>query len=101
MGHRLVSAEEASQRLGLKRNTLYSWLNQSDKGSLLIRGRPVTVAYFQAGPRGQGRIKIEIAEVERIKSLMRVQPGSNRMRQTPLKQASYPGINVPLGRPTE
>jgi len=101
MDDRLLSAEEASQRLGLKTTTLYNWLSQSDKGSLLIRGRPVTIGYLQGGPRGQGRIKIEIAEVERIKDLMRVQPKSNRKRQTPLKRASYPGINVRLGRPTD
>jgi len=50
----LLSATEAARRLGISRLTLYQWLADSNAGTLVIRGQPVTIDYFQSGPRGQG-----------------------------------------------
>ncbi len=97
----LLSAMAASRCLGISPATLYDWLAQSDGGTLLVRGSPVTVAYFQGGPRGQGRIKLERREVERIKELMRVTPRPVRDRRPPVPQHHFPGIVVPLGRPKD
>src|SRR5262245_44218494 len=68
----LLSATEAARRLGITVTTLYDWLGKSDVGLLEIRGQRVTVRYFQGGPLGQGRIKIEIDEIERLKEIMHV-----------------------------
>ena len=67
----------------------------------MIRGQPVTIEYFQGGPRGQGRIKIEAGEIERLKDLMRVRPNSAPQRPSPVQRAVYPGITVKLGRPND
>jgi hypothetical protein len=80
--------------------TLYDWLGRSDRGLLVIRGRPVTVDYLQGGPKGQGRIRVEAAEVDRLRDLMRVRPAPvtpRRARAAP--PTAFPGITVPLGRP--
>ena len=79
---------------------MYQWLANSDAGTLVIRGQPVTIDYLQGGAGGQGRIKIEAQEVERLKELMRVRP-HKRQRQRPpgARPGAYPGINVKLGRP--
>jgi hypothetical protein len=95
----LLSAREAAGRLGISTATLYDWLGQSDHALLVIRGQQVTVQYFQSGPRGQGRILLEAAEVERIKELMRVRSQPFRPRRLPVRQDAYPGIGVPLGHP--
>jgi len=79
--------------------SLYDWLAQSDAGTLVIRGRPVTIDYYQGGPRGQGRIKLEGQEVERIRELMRVLPHPVQGRRPPTKRHHYPGIHVELGDP--
>lgn len=79
--------------------TLYGWLGLSDRGRFVVRGAPVTVDYLQGGPRGQGRIKIAAAEVDRLKDLMRVRPDAPRRRRPPTPAVRYPGITVPLGRP--
>ena len=99
MDDELLSAREAARRLGLATASLYTWLAQSDAGRLRLRGRPVTIAYFQGSPQGQGRIRIEACEVDRLKELLRVQPRPLLFRRPPLHPASYPGIHVPLGRP--
>ena len=62
----LLSANEAARRLGITTATLYDWLAQSDVGTLIIRGQPVTINYFQGGAKGQGRIKLEVGEIERL-----------------------------------
>ena len=72
MASELLSTSDAAQRLGISTATTYQWLADSDAGTLVILGQPVPVDYFQGGPRGQGRIKIEAHEVERLKQLMRV-----------------------------
>lgn len=96
---RLWSAEQAAQRLGVSRQTLYAWLAQSDAGTLVIRGQGVTVEYLQTGPRGQGRIRIGNLEVERLRDLLRVRPQRLTQRRPPVPLQEFPGITVPLGRP--
>lgn len=95
----LLSPAEAAHRLGITVTTLYDWLGRSDRGLLVIRGLPVTIEYLQGGPAGQGRIRIERGEAERIRELMRVRPQTIRIRRPPLPQRLFPGITVPLGRP--
>src|SRR5438034_1448548 len=51
--------------------TLYDWLQQSDQGLFVLRGQPVTIAYGQGGPQGQGRIRIAAREVARLLDLLR------------------------------
>ena len=79
--------------------SLYDWLGRSDRGLLVLRGRPVTIAYLQGGPQGQGRIHIEASEVERLKDLLRVRPQTHTPRRRPVRRDRFPGITVPLGRP--
>ena len=78
---------------------MYQWLADSDAGTLVIRGQAVTIEYLQGGARGQGRIRIEADEVERLKDLIRVRPRVLRERRSPAPRRSYPGITVKLGRP--
>ncbi|HVK08842.1 MAG TPA: hypothetical protein VM597_08715 [Gemmataceae bacterium] len=99
MPDELLSSREAARRLGVGVATLYAWLGLSDRGLLVIRGRPVTVSYLQGGPRGQGRILIEAGEVERVKDQMRVKPEPVRARRPPVHRSHFPGITVALGRP--
>src|SRR2546430_2150503 len=99
MSGELLSAREAARRLGMAVTSLYDWLGQSDRGLLVLRGQPVTINYLQGGWRGQGRIRIEAAEVERLKDLMRVHPQRIIPRRPPVRQQSFPGITVPLGWP--
>ena len=99
MAEELLSTIEAARRLGTSRASLYAWLGESDTGSFIFHGQPVTIEYFQSGSRGQGRIKIEAQEVERLRDLMRVQPRSQPARRQPIKQTQFPGITVKLGRP--
>lgn len=97
----LLTARDAAAKLGISVPTLYDWLGRSDVGDFRLRGEPFTVNYLQGGARGQGRILIEAAEIERIKQAMRVQPQSCRARRRPVLRQSFPGITVPLGRPDE
>jgi hypothetical protein len=95
----LLRAQEAARHLGITTTTLYDWLGQSDRGLLVIRGQHVMVNYYQGGPRGQGRILLEVSEVERIKDLLRVRPRPAPSRRPPVRGHAYPGITVPLGYP--
>ena len=97
----LIAACEAARRLGISRASLYDWLAQSDASVLVIRGQPVTIDYLQGGAKGQGRIKLEAEEIERLKDLMRVRPCLPHQRRAPIKQETYPGIIVKLGRPQD
>ena len=99
MRNHLLSASEAAERLGITRATLYQWLAASDAGGLVIRGQPITIDYYQSGGKGQGRIKIEIEEVERLKEQMRVRPHLLRQRRPRPVRREYPGIYVELGDP--
>jgi hypothetical protein len=99
MSDELLSSREAARRLGITVTTFYDWLGQSDRGLLVIRGQRVSIHYLQGGPQGQGRIRIEAAEVERLKSLMRVHPEPLVPRRPRIRQDTFPGITVPLGRP--
>jgi hypothetical protein len=96
----LLSAGQAASSLGISRATLYEMLNRSDAGTLVIRGQPVTIDYFQGGARGQGRIRLELQEVERLNEAMRVRPRPSTTRRPPVRKESFPGITVQLGRPT-
>lgn len=61
----------------------------------------MTIDFLQDGARGQGRIRIEAQAVERSRELMRVATiAPPPSRQAPLRCDSFPGIVVPLGRPT-
>jgi hypothetical protein len=99
MSSELLSSEQAARRLGISVLTLYDWLAQSDAGQLEIRGRPVTIDYFQGGRRGQGRIKIDKQEIDRLLSLMRVLPNAKPARQQPQKRSTLQHITTKLGRP--
>jgi hypothetical protein len=99
MPEEMLSAREAARRLGLAVSSLYDWLGQSDRGLLMIRGQLVTISYLQGGPQGQGRIRIEASEVERLRDLMRVRPQPLRARRAPIHRDVFPGITVTLGRP--
>lgn len=96
-----LQPRDAARRLGITVTTLYDWLSQSDYGLLRIRGEQVTIDYLQAGPSGQGRIRISDTEVQRLLELMRVKPKRIVIRRPPIKQTQFPGITVPLGRPKE
>ena len=99
MSEGLLSTAEVARRLSIRATTLYDWLGQSDRGLLVIRGQPVTIAYFQGGAQGQGRIWMEATEVERFRDLMRVRPQPVLSRRPPTRPEIFPGITVPLGRP--
>ena len=101
MSDYLLSTSEAAHRLGISRATMYQWLADSDAGTLVIRGQPVTIDYLQGGTKGQGRIKIDAREVERLREAMRVQPRPVRQRRPPRKRHHYPGITVELGDPDD
>ena len=100
MPETLLSARAAALRLGISVACLYDWLGQSDYGLFVLRGQPFTINYLQGGAQGQGRIQIEAAEIERLKDAMRVRPQSQPKRRLPSVPQSYPGITVPLGRPS-
>ena len=55
MPDELLVAKEAARRLGVTVSTLYSWLGQSARGLLVIRGVSVTIEYLQGGPRAGRR----------------------------------------------
>lgn len=95
----LLTAAAAARRLGITVTTLYDWLSRSRIGELEIRGRRVTIHYLQAGAKGQGRIRIETAEVDRLRDLMRVQTQPIVRRAPRTTPTHWPGITVPLGRP--
>jgi len=95
----LLTAAAAAARLGITVTTLYDWLGRSRVGQLEIRGRRVTIDYLQAGARGQGRIRIEVVEIDRLRELMRVRPQAVVVRAPSTMSTQWPGIHVPLGRP--
>jgi hypothetical protein len=99
MSEELLPADESARRLGISTASLYSWLEQSNAGQFMLRGQPVTIDYLQGGRRGQGRIKIEATEVQRLRELMRVRPNLAPSRRPAVPQRAYPGITVKLGRP--
>lgn len=99
MAEELLTPAAAAQRLGITVTTLYDWLGKSRIGELEIRGQRVTIDFFQGGAQGQGRIRLEACEVDRLRELMRVRPQRVFIRPPPVKQTHFPGIHVPLGRP--
>jgi hypothetical protein len=94
------NAKDSAAKLGIEVSTLYSWLGLSDRGLLVIRGQAVTIAYFQGGAAGEGRIQLEDGEVERLRELMRVRPDRIVPRRPSAHRDSYPGIHVKLGVPS-
>jgi hypothetical protein len=94
-----IAAREAASLLGMSVTSFYDLLSRSDEGALFIRGQPATINYYQGGPRGQGRIKLEASEITRIKELMRVRPRQASQRSAPVRRDAFPGITVQLGRP--
>jgi len=101
MPEELLTTRESARRLGIATATLFSWLSQSNAGTFVLRGQPVTIDYMQGGAKGQGRIMIEAREIDRLKDLMRVHPRSIRERRPPTRQLEFPGIDVKLGRPDD
>lgn len=99
MSDKLLTSQEAAERLGLSVTSFYDWLAHSDNGEFVLRGIPFTINYFQGGARGQGRIQIEVSEIERIKEAMRVRPTSVPKRRQTVQPTHFPGITVPLGKP--
>ncbi len=99
MTDELLSTKEAARRLGIAPTSLYDWLARSDAGTLVICGEPLTIDYFQGGAKGQGRIRIEAQEVQRLKEAMRVRPRPVQQRRPPTRRHHYPGITVELGDP--
>jgi excisionase family DNA binding protein len=95
----LLTAAQAAERLGVTVTTLYDWLGRSRIGELEIRGQRVTINFFQGGARGQGRIRLEVGEVERLRELMRVRSQAVVVRRLPVQQTQWPGIYVTPGRP--
>jgi len=96
----VLTAKQVAHRLGIAVATLYDWLGQSDYGLLVIRGQRVRIEYMQGGPKGQGRILIPASEIDRIKNLMRVRPLHAPIRRPGAGATEFPGITVPLGRPS-
>ena len=96
-----LSSNHTAKRLGISRTTLYDWLSQSDSGCFVICGVPVSINYYQTGRRGQGRIQIEAAEIERLLSLMKVSPNPKQLLRTTRKKASLTHITATLGRPED
>ena len=101
MSQQLLSSKEAAEMLGVSVLTLYGWLAQSNVGEFEIRGEMTTIEYFQGGKRGQGRIQIDRAEVQRLQELMKVKPTSSTRMQRPRKQSALPHITVKLGVPDD
>lgn len=97
----LLTSEQAANALGISVLTLYEWLSHSDAGEFQIRGQSVSIEYYQGGRRGQGRIRIAESEVDRLMSLMRVQPKAKRVRQKPVPKLKTQYITVTSGRPDD
>jgi hypothetical protein len=101
MTDELLSSSEAAARLGIAAATFYGWLSQSDAGDFVIRGEAVTIHYFQGGRKGQGRIKIAAAEVDRLLAMMAVSPRPTPKRQSPRPKSSMQHITATPGRPDD
>jgi hypothetical protein len=103
MVDQLITSKSAAESLGINVLTLYDWLSQSDAGTFKLRGESVTIEYYQGGARGQGRIRMSLAEVQRLLSLMRVTSGSRPVptrRQVKMKR-TLQHITTRPGRPDE
>jgi len=101
MSQELLSSNQAASALGISVPTLYGWLSQSDVGEFQLRGQPVTIAYFQGGGKGQGRIKIPAKEIGRLLAMMAVKPRQLPTRQLPRSIPSMKHITSNLGRPED
>lgn len=99
MADKLLTPRDAAKRLGLAVTTLYDWLGRSAVGVLVIAGERITITRYQTGPKKQGRIRIPASEIDRLLSLMQVQPQLSQPRRASVCRDALPGITVPLGRP--
>ncbi len=97
----LLTSHEAARRLGISPATLYDWLSQSDAGNFVIRGKPTTIHYYQGGRKGQGRIKIEPQEIQRLLALMSVSPKSGSIRRPVRPTTPFQHVTTKLGRPDD
>lgn len=97
---RLLTPTQAAAALGIERTTFYGWIGLARRGLLILRGRRFELAFRQTGAAGQGRILIEAGEIERLQDHLLVRPQLviERRPRTPTRE--FPGIHVPLGRPT-
>jgi hypothetical protein len=95
----LLTVADSARLLGISPATLYDWLGRSRRGLLVIRGQRITIEFFQTGPKGQGRIKIALDELDRVRDLLRVRSVAVPVRKSPTRRHAYPGITVALGRP--
>ena len=91
MSGKLLSSQEAAQRLGISVTSLYDWLARSDRGQFVLRGQRLTIQYLQGGARGQGRIKLEESEIERLKDAMRVHPHPSVARHQTVRRSIIRG----------
>jgi hypothetical protein len=94
-----LTAAESASRLGVTRATMYAWLGLSRRNLLEIRGQRVTIEFFQTGAKGQGRIRLDAREVERIREFLRVKPTAAPERRPSVPRRTFPHISVPLGHP--
>jgi len=95
----LLTPAEAARRLGITRATFYAWLGLSRRSLLEVHGRRVTIEFFQTGAKGQGRIRLEASEVDRIRELLRVKPTISLQRRPMVPRRTFPHITAQLGRP--
>ena len=96
-GKNLIPLADAAAQFGIRPDTLYRWLRQSDRGKFMLRGQVVTIFYFQGGRLGQGRIMFEQHEIDRLKELMRAHPKA--VLPAPTKHLPFKHITVIPGRP--
>lgn len=95
----LLTPAQAAQRLGIQTTTFYDWLGRARIGRLVLHGKPFALRFRQTGTRGQGRILIETAEIERLSECLLVRPRQVLSRAPRSPARTFPGIHVPLGRP--
>lgn len=98
--HPPLTPAQAATVLGIERTTLYGWLGLARRGLLILRGRQFELSFRQTGAAGQGRILIDVTEVERLREFLRVRPQMIVERRPQRPTQSFPGIHVPLGRPS-
>lgn len=95
-----LTPAQAAAALGIERTTFYGWLGLARRGLLVLRGRKFELSFRQTGAAGQGRILIDVAEVERLREFLRVRPQTVVERRPRRPIPEFPGIQVPLGRPS-
>ncbi|MDM4015112.1 helix-turn-helix domain-containing protein [Roseiconus lacunae] len=95
----LLNSKDAASELGISVPTFYDWLSQSRNGTFTLRGKPVTIEFYQGGRCGQGRIRIPRREIDRLLALMLVQTQPKPLRRAPKPRKNFSNITVTPGRP--